>query len=121
MKPIAIYVLKNLPPLVPEIINQFNITGQGYGWINGSIFKNNIQYGFVEKINKLRAFDGNSDEPLLTIFDHHTSRDILDPKALWKSHKIVLFVLPPHSYALTQPLDFSCNGDPGEAIYRSIK
>ncbi len=82
MKPIAIFVLKNLPQLAPEIIKLFNITGQEYGWINGLIFKNNIQNGFVEEINKLRAFDGNSEVPLLTIFDHHTSRDILDLKAL---------------------------------------
>jgi hypothetical protein len=85
MKPIAIFVLKNLPLLAPEIIIQFNITGQELGWIN-----------VVEKINKLRAFDTNSEVPLLTIFHHHTSRNIPDPKSLWESHKIVFVVLPPH-------------------------
>ncbi len=50
----------------------------------------------------MRANDG---EPVLLVFDH------LDSKMLLYSHKIILFVLPPHSSALTQPLDLSVNGE----------
>ncbi len=50
----------------------------------------------------MRAIDANLEEHALLIFDHHSPRDIIDPVMLWDSHKIVLFMLPPHSSSLTQ-------------------
>jgi hypothetical protein len=111
MKPLAIFPLKTLPEFAPTVYEDFNISGQENGWINGPIFKNYIEEYFVQKIIEMRARDGNILEPALLVMDHHVSRDALDAKSLWENNKIMLILIPAHSSHITQPLDLSTNGE----------
>ncbi len=91
MKPLVIFPLKTLPELAQSVYDDFNISGQENGWIDGAIFRNYIQNFFVDDIVKRRANNGEEDEPALLVMDHHTSRDALDVKLLWTPIKSCLF------------------------------
>jgi hypothetical protein len=106
--PLIILPLKTVPPLDPEVQKQFHFAGQSSGWMTGQIFKNIVENGFSAAIESKRV---NKNEPVLLIFDHHSSRDSIDAEKLWNDHKILLLIIPPHSSALTQPLEVSVNGE----------
>jgi hypothetical protein len=106
--PLIILPLKTVPPLDPEIQKQFHFAGQSSGWMTGQIFKNIIENGFSIAIESMRV---DKNEPVLLIFDHHSSRDSIDAEKMWNDHKILLLIILPHSSALTQPLDLSVNGE----------
>ena len=109
-KPLAIFPLETEPHLSEEVKDYFKITGQENGWIDGRIFKNSVENGFVEDMIKLRG-DADKDEVVLLLTDGHASRGSLDAKKLWDEFKIMILILPPHSSALIQPLDLSVNGE----------
>lgn len=111
LKPLAIFPLKTLPEFAPSVYEDFNISGQDSGWIDGPIFRNYIQNYFVEEISKSREIHGEENEPALLVMDHHTSRDGLDAEMLWNHHKILLLLIPSHSSHIVQPLDLSSNGE----------
>jgi len=111
IKPLAIFPLKTLPEFAPSVYIDFNISGQENGWINGPIFKNYIQHYFVEHVTKMRETNGENDEPVLLVMDHHISRDAIDAEKLWRDHRILLLLIPAHSSHITQPLDLSTNGE----------
>lgn len=111
LKPLAIFPLKTLPEFATSVYEDFNISGQESGWIDGPIYRNYIQNFFVDEINKKRQANGEDNEPVLLIMDHHSSRDGLDAKLLWDQHKILLLLIPAHSSHIVQPLDLSSNGE----------
>jgi hypothetical protein len=111
LKPLAIFPLKTLPEFAQSVYDDFNISGQENGWIDGPIFRNYIQNFFVEEIIKRRNLNGEENEPALLVMDHHSSRDALDAKLLWEEHKILLLLIPAHSSHIVQPLDLSTNGE----------
>jgi hypothetical protein len=111
LKPLAICPLKTLPEFAASVYEDFNISGQENGWIDGAIFKNYIENYFVQEMDKMRANKGEEDEPVLLVMDHHVSRDALDAKMLWEKHKILLLLIPAHSSHIVQPLDLSTNGE----------
>jgi len=65
----------------------------------------------VEHVTKMRETNGENDEPVLLVMDHHISRDALDAEKLWRDHRILLLLIPAHSSHITQPLDLSTNGE----------
>jgi hypothetical protein len=111
LKPLAILPLVHLPPLSDDVINEFHFAGQPNGWIDGQIFKNFVETEFVNVINNKRLEMNKPDEKVLLILDGHSSRGALDAKMLLEQHNIYILLLPPHSSAITQPLDLSVNGD----------
>jgi hypothetical protein len=111
LKPLAIFPLQHLPPLAPELMMKFNFAGQKNGWIDMEIFKNIVEIGFVKEMDTLRAQSGACNEPVLLLCDGHSSRFGLDAKMLWEQHNIMVYLLPSHSSAVTQPLDLSVNGE----------
>ncbi len=111
LKPLAIFPLKTVPPFAEEVYEAFYMAGQDSGWIDGRIFKNYIEKIFVKAIDDLRVKEGKMDELALLLLDHHSSRDSIDVKMLWETHKIIIHFLPPHSSAIMQPLDLSVNGE----------
>jgi len=111
IKPLAIFPLKTLPEFAPQVYEDFNISGQESGWIDGPIFKNYIQNFFVDYIADMRSKSLQPNEPILLIIDNHSSRDALDAKILWEVYRILLLLIPSHSSHITQPLDLSTNGE----------
>jgi hypothetical protein len=111
MKPLVILPLITLPELAQSVYEDFNISGQPNGWIDGKIFKNYIQNFFVAHIQQMRENHGEINEPALLIMDHHSSRDALDAELLWREHHILLLLIPAHSSHIVQPLDLSTNGE----------
>jgi len=107
IKPLAIFPLKTLPEFAPQVYEDFNISGQESGWIDGPIFKNYIQNFFVDYIADMRSKSLQPNEPILLIIDNHSSRDALDAKILWEVYRILLLLIPSHSSHITQPLDLS--------------
>ena len=66
------------------------------GWINSELFFHWFQHHFMEYAPPTR--------PLLLLFDGHSSHH--SPATVWLAaeNKIVLFVLPPHTTHIAQPL-----------------
>ena len=63
------------------------------------------------------AIKGDDQIPL--IYDGHASHVSLDVIEWTKKKKIILFVLPPHTSYLLQPLDVGCLG-PFKSAYYSV-
>jgi hypothetical protein len=57
LKPLAIFPLKTVPPLHPDILTQFNIAGQEKGWMDGRIFKNIIENWFASELDTSRSLE----------------------------------------------------------------
>lgn len=75
------------------------------GWSNSEVFLNYLTKHFVSFVNT-----SNSDTPTLILYDGHRSHISLTLTEWAKQHNIILFVLPPHSSHLTQPLDVGIFG-----------
>ena len=113
-KPLAIFPLKTCPILSQEVMENIYITGQQNGWITGNIFNNYIEKIFVPAIQNMRIKCSNLNEPVLLIFDIHTSRSFINAKMLWENDKIIFLGLPSRSSAILQPFDLSVN-----AVFKS--
>jgi hypothetical protein len=111
LKPLAILPLVHLPPLSDDVMVEFHFAGQSNGWIDGQIFKNFVETEFVNIVNNKRQKMNKPEEKVLLILDGHSSRGALDAKMLCEQHNIYILLLPPHSSAITQPLDLSVNGE----------
>ena len=73
------------------------------GWFNSIIFEEYLKTHFMK-------FAPHGHEPILILYDGHSSH-ISAPLIDWARKKnIILLVLPPHSSHLTQPLDVGCLG-----------
>jgi hypothetical protein len=121
LKPLAIFPCVFVPEFAASVHEEFNMTGQTNGWIDGNIFRNYIELFFADEVNKLRVKNGEPNEPALLILDHHSSRDAINAEQLWITSKILLLLIPPHSSHITQPLDLSVNGEFKTKLRERIK
>ena len=109
VKPTAIFPLRTLPELSPEVCNYFAISGSDSGWINGIILNTWLTNIFIPHVNAVRmVMQQNS--PALLLLDNHSSRESIDIEKIWRDHHIMILLLPPNTTHLTQPLDATVNG-----------
>ncbi|CAC5397519.1 unnamed protein product [Mytilus coruscus] len=82
------------------------------GWSNSEIFQSYLENHFIKYIT------GMQDKHILLLYDGHRTHitpDIID----WAvEKKIILYVLPPHTSHVLQPMDVGCFG-PFARIYSS--
>jgi hypothetical protein len=109
VKPTAIFPLKTIPNLSPEVISYFGISGSESGWINGTILNNWLNTVLIPHVRRVRE-RLNNNSPALLLLDNHSSRDSIDTEAIWRDHQIMILLLPPNTTHLTQPLDATVNG-----------
>ena len=91
---------------MPELLTGATIgvkaTMSDSGWINGAIFKEYLTDHFLPFV---RPGNASSSQHILLMYDGHKSHISPDVIQWAKSNKIILFVLPPHTSHLLQPLD----------------
>ncbi|XP_062586317.1 uncharacterized protein LOC134247943 [Saccostrea cucullata] len=80
------------------------------GWSNGKIFEQYLTTHFLENARR------QNQDPVLILLDGHRSHISLTLTDWAQRNNIILFVLPPHSSHLTQPLDVGVFG-PLKKIY----
>ena len=85
------------------------------GWSNSVVFHNYITKHFAKYA---RLSENKTAVPHLILYDGHKSHISLTLASWAKKHNVVLFVLPPHSSHVTQPLDVAIFG-PFKAMYYS--
>ena len=74
------------------------------GWANTKVFQMHLHEHFLKYVPT------NKDEPLLLLYDRHSSH-INVPLIEWaQKHNIILFMLPAHTSHLLQPLDVGVFG-----------
>ena len=71
------------------------------GFVNRGLFETYLMGHFA----KHARLDGASHKPVLVLYDGHKVHLSLTLTDWAKDHNVVLFVLPPHTSHLTQPLD----------------
>jgi hypothetical protein len=74
------------------------------GWSNSVVFKDYLQNHFM------KFCQGRSDDTILILYDGHRSHISVDLVEWAKQQNIVLFVLPPHTSHILQPMDIGCFG-----------
>jgi len=72
------------------------------GWMNHELFDNWLRCHFLRYAPPVR--------PLLLLMDGHSSHYCPDAIRLAAKEKVILFIFPPNTTHLTQPLDHSCFG-----------
>jgi hypothetical protein len=77
------------------------------GWSKSAIFKNYLTKHFIKHTG---IKEGNNETPSLVLYDGHQSHVNLTLKEWPEKRNITLFVLPPHTSHLTQPLDVTMFG-----------
>ncbi|XP_071848782.1 uncharacterized protein [Apostichopus japonicus] len=70
------------------------------GWSNGDIFQTYLEEHFLKFIP-----NRDSDQHVLLLYDGYNSNISVPLIEIAKSHNIILFVLPPHTSHVLQPLD----------------
>jgi len=85
------------------------------GWVNGEVLMKYLNEHFLKFVQR---GSGDNIEPILLIYDGHSSHVSLDIVKWARRHHVVLFVLPPHSSHALQPLDIACFG-PFKATFHS--
>lgn len=70
------------------------------GWSNGEVFKDYVQNHLIKFLP-----NRNADEHVLLLYDGHNSHISVPLIEFALENKIVLFVLPPHTSHILQPLD----------------
>ena len=103
-----------IPPMVVFSGKRFNhslsdgeIPGTLYGmsdsgWMDGELFANWFSTHFLKH--------AVSSRPLLLLLDGHSSHYTLEVVKTAAEHEVIVFCLPPHTTADSQPLDTSCFG-----------
>ena len=81
------------------------------GWSNSSVFLNYLTKHFMTYVTT-----NDAEYPTLILYDGHRSHISLTLSEWAKQNNMILFVLPPHSSHLTQPLDVGIFG-PFKKIY----
>lgn len=74
------------------------------GWSNTEVFQNYVTNHFVKYANL------SPDTPTLILYDGHKSHINLTLTQWASRNNVILFVLPPHTSHLTQPLDVAVFG-----------
>ncbi|XP_053372948.1 uncharacterized protein LOC123560642 [Mercenaria mercenaria] len=85
------------------------------GWSNTCIFENYLKNHFATYANLSRNVDGSK---ILILYDGHRSHTSLTLTDWAKKNNVILFLLPPHSSHVTQPLDVGVFG-PFKSMYYS--
>ena len=85
------------------------------GWSNGEIFRHYLQEHFLNYVQ-----GRNETQPILLLYDGHRSHVSLTIIEWANSQNIILFVLPPHTSHVLQPLDVGCFG-PFQKIYDNLR
>ena len=103
---------QTIPPLVVFTGKQFNsvltkgeVPTTSYGmssssWMDQELFADWFLYHFLEHAVTSR--------PLMLLLDGHSSHYTLELVKLAAEHHVLIFCLPPHTTADSQPLDTSC-------------
>lgn len=76
------------------------------GWSNSEVFKKYFKTHFMKYVQGR----GDSSEYILVLYDGHRSHISLDLVDWALERKIILFVLPPHTSHILQPMDIGCFG-----------
>jgi len=110
MPPLAILGLKTLNTISPDLLQRFHFhCGGDSSWMTGELFKIWIETYFIPHVETVRNRIGIYAAALL-ILDGHTSRNNLDFKKYWEQYLVAIFIIPPHSSHILQPMDLSVNG-----------
>jgi hypothetical protein len=80
------------------------------GWSNMQIFKQYLKYHFLKYV------PGRGENKILLILDGHKSHVTVGLAEWAMENGIILFILPPHTSHVLQPLDVSCYG-PFQRMY----
>ncbi|MEW8548101.1 MAG: hypothetical protein AB2693_31750 [Candidatus Thiodiazotropha sp.] len=83
------------------------------GWSTAEVFRNYITKHFKKYSN---VSSGSAAEPTLVLYDGHRSHISLTLTEWARTNHVILFVLPPHTSHLTQPLDVGVFG-PFKTMY----
>ena len=83
------------------------------GWSNSDVFNNYLTKHFAKYVG---ITNKQGDQKTLVLYDGHKSHAQLTLTDWAKRHNVILFVLPPHSSHLTQPLDVGVFG-PFKCMY----
>jgi hypothetical protein len=86
------------------------------GWSNSAVFLNYLTKHFTKYV-ATKA----SEVPTLIMYDGHRSHISLTLTEWAKLNNIILFVLPPHSSHVTQPLDVGIFGPFKKCILKNVK
>ena len=85
------------------------------GWSNSQVFQKYVPKHFATFV---KLSDDKSSDHTLILYDGHKSHISLTLSDWARKHNVTLFVLPPHSSHVTQPLNVAVFG-PFKAIYNS--
>ncbi|KAJ8300379.1 hypothetical protein KUTeg_021898 [Tegillarca granosa] len=89
---------------MPDLLTRGSLGADGRvgdsGWSNMDIFENYVKNHFLKFVQGT-----DSSQPILLLYDGHTSHVSLHLIEWAKSENIILFVLPPHTSHLLQPMD----------------
>ncbi|XP_062575887.1 uncharacterized protein LOC134237756 [Saccostrea cucullata] len=85
------------------------------GWSNGAVFENYLTNHFARHAG---ITDDINQEPTLILFDGHKSHIRLTLTNWARQRNVILFLLPPHSSHITQPLDVAIFGPLKNMYYR---
>ena len=100
--------------MMPSLLNNVSSGTSGIvsrsGWSNTEVFKMYLANHFLKYVQ------GADDAQKLVLYDGHRSHIHPDIIEWAKQHNITLFVLPPHTSHILQPLDVGCFG-PLEKFY----
>ena len=83
------------------------------GWSNSGVFQSYLNNHFLKYSN---VSNGSPTEPTLVLYDGHRSHVSLTLTNWARRNNIIVFVLPPHTSHLTQPLDVGIFG-PFKSMY----
>ena len=99
--PIIIFSGKNYNSLLSKGEVPDTLYGMSQnGWMDQEHFAEWFLHHFLEH--------AVSSRPLMLLLDGHSSRYTLQLVNLAAAHDVVIFCLPPHTTAASQPLDISC-------------
>jgi len=101
-----------LPELLKGASPGCNGTVSDTGYSNTDVFSSYVQNHFV---NFVQCRDPS--QPILLLYDGHRSHISLTLIQWAQRNNIILFVLPPHTSHLLQPMDVGCFG-PFEKLYQ---
>jgi hypothetical protein len=85
------------------------------GWSNSTVFRKYLKEHFMKYVQ-----GRDPSEPLILLYDGHKSHVSLGLIDWAKELNLILFVLPPHTSHILQPLDVGCFG-PFQKIYDNLK
>jgi hypothetical protein len=85
------------------------------GWSNSTVFRKYLKEHFMKYVQ-----GRDPSEPLLLLYDGHKSHVSLGLIDWAKELNLILFVLPPHTSHILQPLNVGCFG-PFQKTYDNLK